>query len=833
MTDAHPMLEGLNPDQQAAVGFGGGPLLVLAGAGSGKTRVLTRRIAFMLQGGIPGPHRGLMPQEILAVTFTNKAAKEMRERIGHLVGDEIAKALWVGTFHSVCGRILRRDIEHYRSGAGRQWNNRFVIYDTDESQAAIKQVLKAQNLDEKTYQPRMIHSQISQMKNNGLDAYAYGSTATDFKSERLALIMDGYEAVLAENNALDFDDMLLMSVGVLQQNPEVLARYHRQFQHILVDEFQDTNDVQASLVRMLALGTANRTEGDERRSQPGFWHGRSLTVVGDADQSIYSWRGANFRIILNFQKDFPETRVIKLLDNYRSTRNILDVANAIIENNTERLPKDLRSVKGQGQAVTVYEADDDREEAAWIVEQLVQVSRSGAYKPGDCCLLYRTNVQSRLLEEVLMSRGLPYTMIGGLKFYERREIKDVLAYLTVIFNEQDAFSVKRILNVPKRGIGKTTVEKLEQVAQQQGISFYQALRLPDAAGVSAGKTRQALGEFVTVLEALKEDAETIRRVDGLMEQILKRTGYNEALMLEDPTDSEGRLANVEELLNVAKQFHLEQPEGDLADFLTQMALLSDIDSAEPAENRFVLMTLHAAKGLEFPVVGISGLEEGLFPHMRALSAPDQMEEERRLMYVGVTRAMDRLYLSYARRRLVFGELKYSTPSRFLREIPADLLTGSYSLDRSASRSHSSVDQLRRGGRGAGSTTNRSNQPEPYASGISASQRALANNTPAARPTGNSFNATPGSPTKLILPSPSASKSSNTLATKPPQETSSLATPPGSSFAVGDRVVHAKFGVGTVDQVLSSGEKTLYNVQFDRIKGRKLLDPRFAKLDAAE
>jgi DNA helicase-2/ATP-dependent DNA helicase PcrA len=833
------LLQNLNPEQLEAVTHQTGPLLVLAGAGSGKTRVLTHQIAQRIE-------TGCWPSEVLAVTFTNKAAREMRERLNHLLGEGVGKSLWIGTFHSICGRILRRDIGHYTSAAGRTWNNHFVIYDETESMAAVKAVIKNLNLDDKLYAPKSIRYMISGFKNSMLDAHSFASTAKDFRAEKLALIFDGYEAELSRNNAMDFDDMLLITVKMFQQNPHLLQFYHQRFKHILVDEFQDTNDAQYELVRLLAEGCLKDDRTPELQQQ--LWQDRSLTVVGDVDQSIYSWRGANFRIILNFQSDFPGTKIIKLLQNYRSTANILEVANAIIEQNKERLPKELQSVRGPGEKINCFEAKDDREEAFYLLDRLQQMAgNGGTYKPGDCCILYRTNVQSRVLEDVLISRGIPYTMVGGLKFYERKEIKDIMAYLTVIFNEADSYSLKRILNVPKRGIGKTTIEHLEATAALHQTTMYNVLKQIDQVEVVKPKAAKAIAAFMQVLERLKRLANEVG-LDDLVTQILDLTGYFDELKQEDPTDSEGRQANAQEFIGVARQFMHENPateEGQpgLADFLTQMSLLSDIDTNEPVENKFVLMTLHACKGLEYPVVAICGLEEGLFPHFRSLNDNAQMEEERRLMYVGVTRAMERLFLTYARRRLIMGELRYAQPSRFLAEIPQEHLSGFYSLDRESGNrySDSAVDNMRQSGGSSGYSSERFSDDDSESSfnrkksgptsGGGKSSGSFGRSSGGYGGGGGSSNVSDylkkrasGSNTR----SSSSSGSLPVVGSSRPQATPSASS--SAAFQVGDRVAHAKFGEGTVSQVLGEGEKAIYSIQFDTIAGKKLLDPKFAKLD---
>ncbi|MBY0449464.1 MAG: UvrD-helicase domain-containing protein [Cyanobacteria bacterium] len=777
-------LASLNPAQRQAVETVLGPVLVLAGAGSGKTRVLTQRVAYLLE-------KETLPAEILGVTFTNKAAKEMKHRITQLVGDESSQDLWIGTFHSICGRILRKHIVRYQSKGGRQWQQNFVIFDETESLQVVKDVIKSLNLDDKLYNAKTIRHLISQQKNQLVDAYAYASAAKTFQTEKIALIYDGYEAQLSKNNAIDFDDMLLITTAVLQQCPDVLDQFHCRFRHILVDEFQDTNNAQYELIRLIVEGETDAQRSAER--QAALWRNRSFMVVGDVDQSIYSWRGANFRIILDFQRDFPKAQLIKLEENYRSTGHILNLANQIIENNQDRLPKELRSTRGEGEKILCFEAQDDREEALFVIDQLQQITRTGKHKPGDCCILYRTNFQSRALEDVLISKGISYTMIGGLKFYERKEIKDLLAYLTVIFNDADAYSLKRVLNVPKRGIGKTTITHMEEAAGFRNLTLFQILQ--DIASVEEvkPKAQKAIVQFVAFIQQLKFLAQSTP-LDQLLIHILEMSGYYDELKLEDPTDSEGRIANVEEFVSVARQFLIENPNGDLADFLTQMALLSDIDSAEPAENKLVLMTLHAAKGLEYPVVAICGLEEGLFPHFRSLSDKDQMEEERRLMYVGVTRAMDRLILTYARRRMVFGELKYAMPSRFLKECPKEFLHGAYTLDHEQRRQEvypSSRDDYS-GSSGDSKTSDFIRRHAAQAKSRSGE---------------NLSNTRSGSSS----PSPSPATTAR--------------------FDVGDRIRHPKFGTGTVDQVIGTSEKILYNVAFDTIAGKKLLDPRFAPLEA--
>ncbi|MCA9807503.1 MAG: UvrD-helicase domain-containing protein [Cyanobacteria bacterium HKST-UBA06] len=792
-------LSSLNTHQRQAVEALRGPVLVLAGAGSGKTRVLTHKISHLIESGA-------YPSSILAVTFTNKAAREMTARVEQLLGaPQHQLGLWIGTFHSICGRLLRREIGKYQDKAGRQWASNFVIYDETSSLGVVKEAIRALNLDEKLYNPKTLRYQISNLKNDMVSAYDYASEARDFRTEQVSRIYDVYETLLCQNNALDFDDLLLKSVELLQQHPDVLDRYHRQFQHILVDEFQDTNNTQYELVRLIAENTtlANRNVAGHGQ----LWQHRSFTVVGDVDQSIYSWRGANFKILLNFQKDFPDTQLIKLEDNYRSTQNILQMANAIIEHNDERLPKVLRSVKGGGDPIHCYEAQDDRDEALFIINKFLDWVHADQVKPGDCCILYRTNAQSRSFEDVFMSKGLSYTMVGGTRFYERREIKDVLAYLTVVFNPADSVSIKRIINVPKRSIGKTTLDNLEAYAAAQGTTLWEALLSVHAIEAVKAKATKSIQEFVGLIEQLKAQ-QAHMSLDDWIVYICEKTGMLEALKAADPMDMEGRVQNVEEFVSVAKQYLFDVPDGDLASFLTQMSLLSDTDTAASAEDRFTLMTMHAAKGLEFPVVAIAGLEEGLFPHSRSQTDNSQMEEERRLMYVGITRAEDRLLLTYARRRLVFGELRYAVPSRFLKEVPQDLLTGLYSLDQD-SRSEGGGDRFYAGGR----SSEGARYGSGYGGGGSYSDRSLDYEGRQPQLRKNSAARVGGS-----------SRASSSRAS------STTASSGARLLPVGTRVGHAKFGQGTIEQVLGEGAKAIYSVQFDGIQGKKLLDPQVARLE---
>ena len=801
------LLDSLNPSQAQAVKTLWGPTLVLAGAGSGKTRVLTQKIAYAISQGVD-------PYEILAVTFTNKAAKEMKKRIGDLIGEDKSRGLWIGTFHSICSRFLRRDIHRYETPSGRSWRSQFVIYDESESISAVKQSIETLNLDTKLYVPKTVRYQISALKNDLIDAYTYASKATDYKSERLAAIYDGYEAIMSQHNALDFDDLLLLTAKLLQQCADVRESYHRQFRQILVDEFQDTNGAQFELTRIIADNClmADRTPellANLWNKPPG--QERGFTVVGDVDQSIYSWRGANFRIILNFKDTYANVTTITLQENYRSTSNILDAANAIIENNEDRIPKELLSTKGKGAKITCYEANDDRDEAQFVIDTFMHKVHREGIKPSQCCVLYRTNAQSRVLEDVLISRGIPYTMIGGIKFYERREIKDMLAYLTVLFNPDDNYSLKRIINVPKRGVGKTSMEKFEAEAHHRNCSMVDLLPMVDQVEGLQPKAIKAISSFYVVLKSLQELAPKLP-VNELVPIIWEKTGYLDELKADDPSDNEGRLDNLEELVSVARQFHLENSPDDegygggLGEFLSQMSLLTDLDNNDPEQvtERLVLMTLHSAKGLEFPVVALMGNEEGLFPHFRSLQDRDQMEEERRLMYVGVTRAEDQLMLTFARRRMVMGEIRYAAPSRFLREIPEDLLTGMYTLDQQPGRHQESSNRFQSRHSDSSSSSGGGYQREAVSEPTVWTKR--------------NKSTAPGVSTS----SPMGARPKSSTPSGPPPDAV-------DTFKLGDRVYHQKFGEGKVDKLLGSGGRVILSVQFEKLKGKKLIDPRFGSV----
>ena len=637
------LLDGLNREQQQAVQHTEGPLLILAGAGSGKTKVLTVRIAYLLA-------QGVNPYEILAITFTNKAAKEMKSRVEGLVGD-VANRIWLSTFHSFCAKFLRFELDNFLG-----YNSNFTIYDTSDSQVVIKAALKALNLDDKYYPVGAMISAISDAKNKLMFASDYRKQARDFYQQKVADVYEYYERELRKNNALDFDDLLLVAVKLLQSNAAVLEKYSKRFKYVMIDEYQDTNHAQYLLAKLLAS------------------HWKNIAVVGDADQSIYAWRGADIQNILDFEKDYPNCTSIKLEQNYRSTKIILDAANAVIENNEGRPKKNLWTDKTEGAKIQHFTAQSEHEEAAFIGDTIAKKHDIHGVPYGDMAILYRTNAQSRVLEEALIKRALPYTMVGGTKFYDRKEIKDVLAYLRVLYNPFDDLSLLRIINVPKRSIGATTVAKLQDYARANGTSLFMTLTQLHLVDTIKGKTKEKLEEFGILIFTLVAEMED-KTVLDILESILDRTGY--LAQLEESTDpqDQARAENIGELLSVAKDFQDTNPTGTVEDFLEQVALVNDVDSFEQEESKVTLMTLHAAKGLEFPIVFLGGLEEGLFPHSRTLMNPEEIEEERRLAYVGITRAEKELYISNATTRTVFGRTSSYLPSRFIDEIPEELVDG--------------------------------------------------------------------------------------------------------------------------------------------------------------
>jgi len=637
-------LDKLNPEQKLAVETTEGPLLVIAGAGSGKTRVLTYRIAYLLE------EKNINPYNILAITFTNKAAKEMKERVENLIG-ESAKDIWISTFHAACVRILRRDIEKIG------YNRNFVIFDTSDQKTLIKECQKEAELDDKNFSYQYLLSEISKAKNQLIDAKAFlTQNQTNFRLSKVATVYELYEKRLKENNALDFDDLIMKTIELFLANPDVLVYYQNKFKYILIDEYQDTNTAQFTFVNLLAAGYGN------------------LCVVGDDDQSIYGWRGADMRNILDFEKAFPGAKTIKLEQNYRSTETILNAANEVIKNNESRKKKKLWTENEKGEKIQFYRAEDEREEARYIVNEIKNLIDQNR-KYSEIGVLYRINAQSRIIEDYLISEALPYKVIGGLKFYDRKEIKDIISYLRVLYNPTDNISLKRIINEPKRGIGNATMEKVQEYSIRENVSCWEILRNIDVYQDTA-RSKKGIKDFISVMEKIKED---INREELMVSQIIKKvvdeTGYISALEAENTVESETRIENIAEFVSVAEEYEKESPEPSLEDFLENMALISDLDNTEEEEEYVTLMTMHSAKGLEFPIVFIPGMEEGVFPGYRSMGDIAEIEEERRLCYVAITRAREKLYITCARRRTLFGNTSINKISRFLEEIPEDLMDG--------------------------------------------------------------------------------------------------------------------------------------------------------------
>jgi DNA helicase-2/ATP-dependent DNA helicase PcrA len=658
--DASPeLIEGLNPEQRDAVLHAGGPLLVIAGAGSGKTRVLTHRIAHLIRD------RNVDPYGILAITFTNKAAGEMQQRVAGLVGERVVGlvrgpdgrvrprrwgGMWVSTFHAACARLLRAEIG--RLG----YDTAFTIYDSDDSRRLLGQCIDELGMDPKRIAPRAAAAMISGAKNELIDFETYASQAEDWFAQQVAEVYRLYQDRLQRASALDFDDLLTKTVELLQLFDDVLSRYQAQFRHILVDEWQDTNHAQYTLVQMLAS------------------EHRNLMVVGDESQSIYGFRGADIRNILNFERDFPDATRITLDRNYRSTQTILDAANAVISHNTQRLDKRLWTDLGQGEKVVRYTADNAQDEAAFVAEEVDRLVDEHGYEPGDCAVFYRTNAQSRVLEEILIRTGTPYQIIGGTRFYERREIKDLLAYLQLLVNPADDVAARRVLNTPRRGIGSKTEQVLSDVALRERMTFLEACRRAEEHPQLGPRAVSAVLDFVAVLDQLLELSDSAK-LPELVEETWNRTGYLAELEAQRTVESQGRIENINELRGVAEDFVGLQPDATVAEFLERIALVTEADALDEGEqqSRLVLMTMHNAKGLEYPVVFVIGMEDSVFPHHRALSDPDELEEERRLCYVAFTRAEQRLYVTSAWSRTLFGAMNANPPSRFLREIPDELV----------------------------------------------------------------------------------------------------------------------------------------------------------------
>jgi len=725
----------LNPEQAAAVEYAGGPLVIFAGAGSGKTRVITYRIAHLIRSGVSA-------YRILAVTFTNKAARELKERLADLVGEDV-RALWVGTFHSVCGRMLRM------SGEAIGVDRSFVIFDDDDQIAVVKDLLKKKNLDDKSIQPRAVLSQISWAKERLYTPEQYAREATGFFERIVAEIFPKYQEVLAQNNGLDFDDMIQKAVELLEKSDLVREQYQERFLHCLVDEFQDVNPAQYKLIQLL-----------------GAKH-RNITIVGDDDQSIYAWRGADVSLILRFSSDYPDAKVITLAQNYRSTQRILEAAYEVIRHNRSRAEKKLWTANDEGVPITVSETGTEQDEAMLVADTVAREVRSKRRDWKDFAILYRTNAQSRVMEEVFLTLRIPHILVGGVRFYERREIRDMIAYLRLVLNPRDEISLKRVINVPARGIGSTAIATLAEVAASMGISQFEAMSTQDFQNRLTRRTVEGVRTFVAIVQEAAEAAQR-GQVTPVLRHVMNRSGYLEELREENSDESISRLENLQELLNVTGQYdQTAEEEPNLGEFLEQVALLSDADTLKNDGDAVTLMTLHSAKGLEFPVVYLVGLEEGVFPHSRSLTSESELEEERRLCYVGMTRARQELHMLHASRRAVFGQPSFNRRSRFLDDIPCELVSTLLPESTIAPR---------------GLTQVRPNRGGEYA------------------------------------------------IVEPRRETPTRSTwkPP---FNVGDRVRHAKFGLGVViscNPVKNDAEVT---VAFPGVTGVKKLLQSFAKLEA--
>ncbi|MBD2357816.1 DNA helicase PcrA [Tolypothrix sp. FACHB-123] len=770
MTTTIDFLSHLNPSQRQAVEHYCGPLLVVAGAGSGKTRALTYRIANLIL-----KHR-VNPENILAVTFTNKAAREMKERIQKLFAEaeavkqyetkfdllteyqqsqlrsqvyrETIKDLWCGTFHSLFSRILRFDIEKYEDEKGRRWNKNFSIFDESDAQSLVKEIVTKQlNLDDKKFDHRSVRYAISNAKNQGLSPQDFEREQPNYRGRVIAQVYSAYQDRLSQNNALDFDDLILVPTRLFQQNEQVLGYWHRKFCHILVDEYQDTNRTQYDLIRLLV------TNGEDRKSEWN-WQNRSVFVVGDADQSIYSFRMADFTILLEFQQDFgdglpdADTRtMVKLEENYRSCENILQAANELIENNTQRIDKVLRPTRGAGEQIYCHKADNELDEAEFIINQIRSLEyQNPELNWGSFAILYRTNAQSRPFEELLVKYQIPYTVVGGMRFYDRKEIKDVIAYLRAIANPADTVSLLRVINTPRRGIGKTTIDALINASQQLGTTLWEILSDDTSVNTLAGRGAKSVKGFAEMINRWQSEIGN-RPAAEIVQGILEDSGYIQDLLSQGTDESQDRIQNVQELYNAVLQFQEENEDATLQGFLQSTALSSDLDNLKEGKTAVSLMTLHASKGLEFPVVFLVGLEQGLFPGYRSLSDPAALEEERRLCYVGITRAQERLYLSHARERRLYGSREPAVRSQFLDEVPEELLT-----------------------------------------------------------TGRKVRQTY---TKTAAPSNGK-----------------------QNWRVGDRVLHKSFGLGEITHVFGEGTKLSVAIKFANL-GQKIIDPRVAQLQKVD
>lgn len=762
------LIDGLNDKQKEAVLATEGPCLVIAGAGSGKTKVLTHKIAYLMT------EKNIKPWNILAITFTNKAANEMKERVEKLVG-EAAKDMWIGTFHSICVRILRKYID--RLG----FDHSFLIFDTSDQRTLIKECMKTLKIDDKMFTDRSIASEISNGKNEMLEPKAYQTKyAGDYRREIIGRIYELYQQRLKENNAIDFDDIINFAIKILENNIDVLDYYSDKFKYVLVDEYQDTNKAQFMLITLLASKHGN------------------ITVVGDNDQGIYSFRGADITNILNFEKDFPGTKIVKLEQNYRCTGNILKAANAVIKHNENKYEKKLWTENEEGHLPVIHKADDEYDEGRFIVEEINHLKREEYFKYSDFTVLYRMNSQSRAIEEILRREGVPYKIIGGVKFYERKEIKDIISYLRLIYNLSDNISLKRIINEPKRGIGKTSIDNIQEISENTGLSMFDIIKHANEYGLN--RVQANAQEFVNVIEELKSKLGELK-ISELIKETLNKTGYMKALELENTTEAESRIENLEEFLTVAIEFEEEEADNSLGDFLEGITLSSDIDGMEETEDSVTLMTLHSAKGLEFPVVFLVGLEEGIFPGNKSIGEPKELEEERRLFYVGITRAKQYLYLTCSKKRTIFGSTSYNAVSRFVNEIPDDLLDGINEFNKSDSNEFEDSPYKWEYGT--------SSKVKSYKIDDSFKQDGFG---VAAKGINNSFQFR------------TAESFLNTLNSKKDNNMFDI-----SKYKEGQRVYHKKFGEGIINKIEEEGEDYKLDISFDKA-GHKRLMAKFANLE---
>ena len=763
------LLDELNDKQYEAVTNTEGPSLVIAGAGSGKTKVLTHKIAYLIG------EKAVKPWNVLAITFTNKAANEMKERVKNLVGDTTSD-IWMGTFHSICVRILRKTID--RIG----FDSSFVIFDTSDQKSMIKKILKEQNLDDKIFSDKSILYEISNAKNEMLTPEKYAAKANgDFRKEKIAEIFALYQKRLKENNAIDFDDIINFTIEILLDNPDILEYYSDKFKYVLVDEYQDTNKAQFTLVTLLASKFGN------------------ITVVGDNDQGIYSFRGADISNILNFEKDFPGTKIIKLEQNYRCTQSVLNAANEVIKNNETKYEKKLWTSNEAGSLPKVYRGDNEYDEANYIVEQINHLRRAEYYTYSDFAVLYRMNTQSRSIEDILRRENIPYKIIGGLKFYERKEIKDIIAYLRLIHNTADNLSLTRIINEPKRGVGKTSLENVEQLATAQGISMYEIIKRADEFGLNRvfGNTR----EFVAAIENLRAEKDTIL-VSDLIKNTLQKTGYTKALEDENTTEAENRIENLNEFLTVAIEFEEQSADHSLTEFLEGITLSSDLDGMEETQDSVTLMTLHSAKGLEFPAVFLVGMEEGIFPGYKSIGEPKELEEERRLCYVGITRAKEKLFMTCAKQRTIFGSTSFNNVSRFIKEISPSMLDG-----------YEELEQSNNAGFGEGKYE--------WSYGNSGNNGLFSNEVVEYKSHEISK--------KAVASSYGFKSAESFLANLNKSKKSEVDL---SAYQAGVKVFHKKFGEGVINSVEAEADDLKVDIQFEKA-GHKRLMAKFAGLEIME